>query len=192
MNINASAGLMEVMKSNLGPKGTLKMYKNKHYREARWRRRPNQANQGRSRVVEWNVDPTPNCRHDRQISYRLGRHCRWWNHLKRTLDWRFDEISWAITFRWNPPQSHHWGIWISQKGGIEVFLPSIGRFLDTFKIHDAKPDKAVLMNVARTALTTKLHPEMANHMVPLIVDAVQIIQVEEQPIDLFMVEIMHM
>lgn len=26
MNINASAGLMEVMKSNLGPKGTLKMY----------------------------------------------------------------------------------------------------------------------------------------------------------------------
>lgn len=51
----------------------------------------------------------------------------------------------------------------------------IGRFLDTFKIHDERPDKAVLMNVARTALTTKLHPEMANHMVPLIVDAVQII-----------------
>ena len=25
MNINAAAGLMEVMKSNLGPKGTLKM-----------------------------------------------------------------------------------------------------------------------------------------------------------------------
>lgn len=25
MNINASAGLMEVMKTNLGPKGTLKM-----------------------------------------------------------------------------------------------------------------------------------------------------------------------
>lgn len=28
MNINASAGLMEVMKTNLGPKGTLKMYHN--------------------------------------------------------------------------------------------------------------------------------------------------------------------
>jgi len=26
MNINASAGLMEVMKTNLGPKGTIKMY----------------------------------------------------------------------------------------------------------------------------------------------------------------------
>jgi len=25
MNINASAGLMEVMKSNLGPRGTMKM-----------------------------------------------------------------------------------------------------------------------------------------------------------------------
>jgi hypothetical protein len=36
------------------------------------------------------------------------------------------------------------------------------RFLETFKIVDENPDKAVLMNVARTALMTKLNPDLAN------------------------------
>lgn len=48
------------------------------------------------------------------------------------------------------------------------------------------------MNVARTALNSKLLPEIANNLVDIIVDAVLIVQVQEQPIDLFMVEIMHM
>jgi T-complex protein 1 subunit zeta len=50
----------------------------------------------------------------------------------------------------------------------------------------------VLLNVVRTALCTKLVPEMANHMIPLLVEAVQLVAVEDRPIDLFMVEIMHM
>lgn len=46
MNINAAMGLQEVMKSNLGPKGTLKMYHSFNV-QVGWRSRPDQAHQRR-------------------------------------------------------------------------------------------------------------------------------------------------
>lgn len=46
--------------------------------------------------------------------------------------------------------------------------------------------------MARTALCTKLHPELANQLVDITVDAVNIIKIPDKPIDLHMVEIMHM
>ena len=53
-------------------------------------------------------------------------------------------------------------------------------------------DKVILRNAARTSLSTKLHAELANLMVDIVVDAVNIIRKPEKPIDLFMVEILHM
>ena len=49
MNINAAMGLQDIMKSNLGPKGTLKMYFQKYLDKVGGWRRPDQANQGRQR-----------------------------------------------------------------------------------------------------------------------------------------------
>jgi hypothetical protein len=46
------------------------------------------------------------------------------------------------------------------------------RFLDSFKFKVGEIDTVVLLNVVRTALCTKLQPEMANHMIPLLVEAV--------------------
>jgi len=46
--------------------------------------------------------------------------------------------------------------------------------------------------ITRTSLNTKLHPDIANPLVEMLVDAVNIIRVEDKPIDLHMVEIMHM
>jgi len=66
------------------------------------------------------------------------------------------------------------------------------KFLEEFKITPKSIDKRLLLDVAKTALSTKLHPEMANQLVEIIVDSVNIIAVPEKPIDLFMVEIMHM
>lgn len=48
------------------------------------------------------------------------------------------------------------------------------------------------MNITRTSLNTKLHHEIANPLVEMLVDAVEIIKVPDAPIDLHMVEIMHM
>merc|ERR1719213_201524 len=52
--------------------------------------------------------------------------------------------------------------------------------------------KDILTNIASTRLSTKIHPQLASQLTPLIVDAVQAIQVENKPIDLHMVELMEM
>lgn len=50
----------------------------------------------------------------------------------------------------------------------------------------------MLLNIARTSLATKLQPDMVNLLVDIIVDSVLCIKKENEPIDLHMVEIMHM
>merc|ERR1719446_1363627 len=65
--------------------------------------------------------------------------------------------------------------------------------LDNMKINltgDEKKD--ILINISATSLGTKVHPQLASQLTPLIVDAVQAIQIEDKPIDLHMVELMEM
>lgn len=58
--------------------------------------------------------------------------------------------------------------------GYELAKVATLKFLDTFKSQQII-DKQVLLAVARTSLGTKLHPDMAEHLVGIIVDAIQII-----------------
>jgi len=78
--------------------------------------------------------------------------------------------------------------------GYEAAKHECLAFLDTFKIDltPEKLDKALLLSVARTSLNTKLHPDIANQLVEIVVDAVLCIKQTDLPIDLHMVEIMHM
>ena len=76
-------------------------------------------------------------------------------------------------------------------------------FLETFKV-SPEVTRDLLVNVARTSLHTKIHPDLGNPLCEILVDAVDCISApreaaEEgkpepprQPIDLHMVEIMHM
>ena len=66
------------------------------------------------------------------------------------------------------------------------------KFLDKFKVQKDSVDKPLLINVAKTSLCTKLHPDLANQLVDIVVDAVNIVKVADKPIDLHMIEIMHM
>jgi T-complex protein 1 subunit zeta len=75
--------------------------------------------------------------------------------------------------------------------GLELARKEALVFLETFKVK-VDIDKPLLLSVARTALNTKLIPNLANMMVEMVVDAVQVIQRPDAPIDLHMVEIMHM
>lgn len=56
----------------------------------------------------------------------------------------------------------------------------------------AKPDRDLLIQVARSSLQTKVTPELAEHLTSVVVDAVLAIHDEGKPIDLFMIEIMEM
>ena len=67
-------------------------------------------------------------------------------------------------------------------------------FLETFKIEKQSPetDRELLTSVASTSLKTKLEPDLADSMTEAIVDAVQCVAEPDAPVDLHMVEIMHM
>ncbi len=56
----------------------------------------------------------------------------------------------------------------------------------------AKPDRELLLQVARSSLQTKLTTEVAEHLTNVVVDAVLAIHIEGKPVDLFMIEIMEM
>ena len=64
--------------------------------------------------------------------------------------------------------------------------------LDDMKCLSGKIDREALCNVARTSLRTKVHPELADLLTEKIVDAVLAVKIEGKPLDLHMVEIMEM
>ncbi|XP_037454493.1 T-complex protein 1 subunit zeta 1 [Triticum dicoccoides] len=79
--------------------------------------------------------------------------------------------------------------------GFEVAKKATLEFLETFKtavVIGDQPDREILKMVARTTLRTKLYESLADQLTDIVVNAVLCIRQSDQPIDLFMVEIMHM
>lgn len=76
--------------------------------------------------------------------------------------------------------------------GLEIAKKESLVFLEQFKIDQAEVTRDLLLEVARTSLNTKIHPSLANPLTDVVVDAVRCIQKEDKPIDLHMIEIMHM
>jgi T-complex protein 1 subunit zeta len=75
--------------------------------------------------------------------------------------------------------------------GIEMAKKAALSYLETFKV-EKEMDKEALVQVARTSLNTKIHPELGNPLCDILVDAVNTINVDDKPLDLHMIEIMHM
>ena len=76
--------------------------------------------------------------------------------------------------------------------GIEAAKKETLAFLEKVKIPKPDVTKDLLLDVARASLMTKVHPSIANPLTEILVEAVQTIHKEGQPIDLHMIEIMHM
>ena len=64
--------------------------------------------------------------------------------------------------------------------------------METAKIAYPDVKRELLLEVARASLMTKIHPVIANPLTEILVEAVQTIRKPDQPIDLHMIEIMHM
>lgn len=75
--------------------------------------------------------------------------------------------------------------------GIEIAKKETLSFLEQFKIVKEDVSKELLMEIARTSLMTKIHPNLANPLTDILVDAVLTIKKEDR-IDLHMIEVMHM
>ncbi|KAJ3091478.1 T-complex protein 1 subunit zeta, partial [Quaeritorhiza haematococci] len=76
--------------------------------------------------------------------------------------------------------------------GFEIAKKEALKFLETVKVAKKTDDRETLLNVARSSLRTKLRQELADTLTEAVVDAVLSIRQPGQPIDLHMVEIMKM
>ena len=75
--------------------------------------------------------------------------------------------------------------------GMEIAKKESLAFLETFK-HNVEITRDLLIEIARTSLNTKITPELAIPLCEIVVDAVNTITVKDKPIDLHMIELMHM
>ncbi|KAI7874764.1 T-complex protein 1 zeta subunit [Lichtheimia hyalospora FSU 10163] len=76
--------------------------------------------------------------------------------------------------------------------GYDIAKKEALKFLDGFKTVKEEIDRELLVSVARTSLRTKVHRALADTLTEAVVDAVLAIQRDNEPIDLHMVEIMKM
>jgi len=175
MNINAGKGLLEVMKTNLGPKGTLKMLV------------------GGAGQIKLTKDGNV-LLHEMQIQHPTA------TMIARAATAQDDEVGDGTTSNvLFIGELLRVAERLSQEGlhprviaeGYELARIEALKLLDEFK-QDKVVDGALLQAVAKTSLMTKLTPELANQLVTIVVDAVNCIMNTGEQIDLHMVEIMHM
>uniref|UniRef100_G3TUD5 Chaperonin containing TCP1 subunit 6A n=1 Tax=Loxodonta africana TaxID=9785 RepID=G3TUD5_LOXAF len=75
--------------------------------------------------------------------------------------------------------------------GFEAAKEKALQFLEQIKV-SKEMDRQTLIDVARTSLHTKVHAELADVLTEAVVDSILAIKKQDEPIDLFMVEIMEM
>eukprot|EP01133_Synstelium_polycarpum_P008929 gene8929-10468_t len=176
MNISAAKGLQAVLKSNLGPKGTLKMLVSG------------------SGDIKLTKDGGV-LLHEMQIQHPTAM------LIARTATAQ-DDITGdgtttnIITIGEMLKQSERY---LSENvhprvlsEGFELAKDRVLEFLEGFKQSRDTLDRELLVSIARTSLRTKLPLELADQLTENVVDSLLLIRRENEPIDLFMVEIMTM
>ena len=184
VNINAAKGLQEVLKSNLGPKGTIKMLV------------------GGAGQVKLTKDGAV-LLHEMQIQHptaaMIGR------AATAQDDMVGDGTTTNVLFigELMRQAERYIGDGVHPRvlvDGIELAKAETLRFLEDFKV--AKEiDHELSIQVARSSLQTKIHPDLANPLCEILVKAVETISkprkeadaaAKSDGIDLHMIEIMHM
>jgi len=175
MNINAGKGLFEVMKSNLGPRGTLKMLV------------------GGAGQIKLTKDGNV-LLHEMQIQHPTA------SMIARSAVAQDDTVGDGTT-----TNVLFIGELLKQAErlimdglhpriiteGYELSKVKSMELLENFKLKKTV-DAQLLQQVARTSLATKVQQEWVDLLVPIVTDAVLAVLHEGKPVDLHMVEIMHM
>ena len=180
VNINAAKGLQEVLKTNLGPKGTIKMLV------------------GGAGQVKLTKDGAV-LLHEMQIQHptaaMIGR------AATAQDDMVGDGTTTNVLFIGEIMRQaeRYIGDGVHPRilvEGMDLAKTESLRFLEEFKLAQ-EVTRDLLINVAKTSLNTKIHPVLANPLCEVLVDAVQTISapkdgIPQREIDLHMIEIMHM
>jgi T-complex protein 1 subunit zeta len=189
MNINAALGLQDVLKTNLGPKGTIKML----------------------------VSGAGDIKLTKDGKVLLSEMVRLFK-VKLTHGKQIQNPTAAMIARAATAQDEITGDgttsnvliigellkqserYISEglhprivTEGFDLAKKEALEFLEKFKVKmDNVTDREMLLNVARSSLRTKVRQELADTLTEAVVDAVLAIRRDDEPIDLHMVEIIKM
>ncbi|KAJ3187157.1 T-complex protein 1 subunit zeta [Gaertneriomyces sp. JEL0708] len=175
ININAGNGLSDVLKSNLGPKGTQKMLVGgagdiKLTKDGKVLLTEMQIQNPTAAMIARAATAQDDVTGDGTTSNVLL--------IAELMKQAERSISEGLH-----PRVVTEGFDIAKKEAVE--------FLEKFKVKQ-ELDRETLLNVARTSLRTKVRQELADTLTEAVVDAVLCIRQKDEPIDLHMVEIMKM
>jgi len=176
MNIAAGKGLQSVLKSNLGPRGTIKMLVGgagdiKLTKDGNILLHEMQIQHPTATLIARAATAQDDITGDGTTSTILiiGE------ALKQSERFLLENVH---------PRVIADGIELGKNKAVEV--------LDNIKLAKDVTDKELLMSVARTSLRTKVHQKLADTLTEIVAEAILTIQRPGIPIDLFMVEIMTM
>ncbi|KAF8358770.1 cct-6 [Pristionchus pacificus] len=175
LNVSGAKGLQEVMKSNLGPKGTLKMLV---------------SGSGDIKLTkDGNV-----LLHEMSIQHPTASMIAKASTAQDDITGDGTTSTVLLIGELLKQAENYVAEGVHPRLIIEGFEWANAKtlqLLNQFKVA-AKADRQTLLEVARTSLRTKLHHKLADHMTECIVDAVLAIKTADGPPDLHMVEIMEM
>jgi T-complex protein 1 subunit zeta len=175
INISAAKGLQEILKSNLGPKGTMKMLVSgsgdiKITKDGNVLLHEMQIQHPTASLIARTATAQDDVTGDGTTSSVLIIA----EMLKQAMNYIDEGLHPRILVE---------GFDLAKTKALEV--------LENCKVA-CKPDRELLLQVAQSSLRTKLTNELADHLEGVIVDAVLAIHEEGKPIDLFMIETMEM
>uniref|UniRef100_A0A8C9T2S9 Chaperonin containing TCP1, subunit 6A (zeta 1) n=1 Tax=Scleropages formosus TaxID=113540 RepID=A0A8C9T2S9_SCLFO len=175
VNISAARGLQDVLKSNLGPKGTMKMLVSgagdiKLTKDGNVLLHEMQIQHPTASLIAKVATAQDDITGDGTTSNVLII-----GELLKQADLYVSEGL--------HPRIIVEGFEAAKEKALEV--------LENVKV-TKEMDREMLVNVARTSLRTKVHTELADLLTEAVVDAVLAIRKPDEPIDLFMIEIMEM
>ncbi|KAM0836357.1 hypothetical protein ACQ4PT_062379 [Festuca glaucescens] len=189
MNINAAKGLQEVLCTNLGPKGTIKMLVGgagdiKLTKDGNTLLKEMQIQNPTAIMIARTAVAQDDSSGDGTTSTVL--------FIGELMKQAKCDYPFQICYGNALVQcTHPWFL----VDGFEVAKRATLEFLETFKtpfVMGDQPDREILKMVARTTLRTKLYEGLADQLTDIVVNVVLCIRQSDEPIDLFMVEIMHM
>mmetsp|Transcript_16194 Transcript_16194/g.51497 ORF Transcript_16194/g.51497 Transcript_16194/m.51497 type:complete len:536 (-) Transcript_16194:1165-2772(-) len=177
INASAASGLQEVLKTNLGPKGTLKMLV------------------GGAGQIKLTKDGSV-LLHEMQIQHPTATMIA--RNATAQDDITGDGTTSSVLFTGEllKQASRYINDGVHPRilsDGFELAKERCVKFLESFKLEQGGDvDRELLCSVARTSIRTKLIPELADKFTDIVTDAVLCIRRPGMPIDLHMVEKMHM
>lgn len=175
MNINAANGLKEVLKTNLGPKGTVKMLV------------------GGAGQIKLTKDGNV-LLHEMQIQHPTA--CMIARAATAQDDIVGDGTSSIVLFIGEllKRAENYLSEGVHPRtlaDGIEKAKHEAAKFLEQIKIKK-EVDRELLINMAHNSLLTKLPADITKQLEEILVDAVHCVKKDNEQIDLHMIEIMHM